>query len=127
MPRLEETGVNLGPAELRPFGLKYCRGDECTYRYAIDLRGKRLSMEIGIRRDLVEKGFFPIYVPDTHSAKGTMGWQGEGVEVSGRSGMYFEVSGLPKGEHPWDFWIRLGTTADLDKPCPEPVNFRQIL
>lgn len=126
MPTLDQPGVRLGPTVIADSGLKYCQGSTCSYRYIVDLNGQRLSMEIDINRDLVQKGFFPIYVDDTYTSREELGWQGEGVEVPGRSGMYFEVSGLPKGEHPWEFWLRLGSPVDHQRSCPEPIKFKSL-
>ncbi len=126
MPRLDPHLIKLGTKNLAEVGLRFCRGETCMYRYTIDLMGQILAMDIGIERSLVEKGFFPFFVEDVSSVRDTMGWSGEGVDAPGRNGMYFEVSGLEKGEHPWDFWLRLGAPAKSDSTCPEPLSIRKI-
>jgi hypothetical protein len=60
-------------------------------------------MKINIHKSLVEKGMFPWFVRDVSKEREKMGWSI--AESKGRVGLYFEVSRLPKGSHPWDFWI----------------------
>jgi hypothetical protein len=126
MPRLDPQLVKKSTKHLAEVGLRYCQGSECLYRYTVDLKGQLLAMDIGIERRLVEKGFFPFYVEEVQAARDAMDWSGEGVGTSGRSGMYFEVSGLEKGEHPWDFWLRLGAPVSQETACPEPISVRKI-
>ena len=127
MPVLDPEVVKKGPRALADIGVRYCQGKDCHFRYMVDLNGQRLAMDISIRRDLVERGFFPFYVDDASAVSDSMGWDGgEGMGGSARSGMYFEVSGLPKGEHPWDFWLRLGSPVESRRTCPAPVRVKLI-
>ena len=127
MPVLDPEVVKKGPRALADIGVRYCQGKDCHFRYMVDLNGQRLAMDISIRRDLVERGFFPFYVSDASAVSDSMGWDGgEGMDGSARSGMYFEVSGLPQGEHPWDFWLRLGSPVESRRSCPAPVRVNLI-
>jgi len=83
-------------------GLNYCTGN-CNYELVIPTGNKQLKMQIRIHKSLVEKGMFPWFVRDVSKVREKMGWSV--TESKGRVGLYFEVSGLPKGSHPWDFWI----------------------
>ncbi|MBM4250929.1 MAG: hypothetical protein FJ146_03085 [Deltaproteobacteria bacterium] len=126
MPRLDSELIKRGKKNLSEVGLKFCRGSSCLYRYNVNLMGQLLAMDIGIERRLVEKGFFPFYVDDVHAARDSMNWDGEGADTPGRSGMYFEVSGLSKGEHPWDFWLRLGAPVNQGETCPEAITVQGL-
>lgn len=126
MPKLDTELIKKGTKNLSELGLKFCRGSSCLYRYNVNLMGQLLAMDISIERRLVERGFFPFYVEDVHAARDRMNWNGEGVETPGRSGMYFEVSGLSKGEHPWDFWLRLGAPVNQNETCPEPITVQGL-
>ena len=127
MPLLDPDVVKKGPRALANIGIRYCQDKDCHFRYMVDLLGQRLAMDLSIRRDLVERGFFPLYVEDASEFSDSMGWGGgEGMDASSRSGMYFEVSGLPQGEHPWDFWLRLGSPVEALRSCPAPVRVKSI-
>ena len=126
MPRLDPTLVHMGFKDLAKLGLSYCQGESCLFNYTVDFHGQQLSMAMDLRRSLVERGFFPMFVEDTHKPSAAMGWGLEAEEEAQRIGMYFEVSGLPEGGHPWDFWLRLGA-PDQGKPsCPQVVALRLI-
>jgi len=43
-----------------------------------------------------------------------------------RIGVYFEVSGLPKGRHLWDFWLSLGDKREGKSACPHPVHYHKV-
>ena len=61
-------------------------------------------MEIVLPRQVVELGMFPWFVSDIGAATKEMGWKlPEKLDLKNRVGIYFEVSGRPKGSHPWDF------------------------
>lgn len=126
MPTLDPAFVKKGWKELAKEGLKYCVKDSCAYKYTVEISGKTLSMDLGLDRKLVERGFFPIYVEDARREKEAMGWDFELAKDEVRTGMYFEVSGLPSGGHPWDFWLRLGGASKASATCPAPLRFQEV-
>lgn len=84
-------------------GLKNCT-DECLYTLQLPAQNKVAKMEIVLPRQVVELGMFPWFVSDIGAATKEMGWKlPEKLDLKNRVGIYFEVSGLPKGSHPWDF------------------------
>jgi hypothetical protein len=83
-------------------GLSFCQ-TTCTYELEIPNPVKPLQMKIQIARSLVERGMFPWFVDDVGKHKTAMRWDLE--DDKNRLGLYFEVSKLPKGSHPWDFWL----------------------
>ena len=86
-------------------GLFFCR-DICQYELVVPMAGKQLKMRISMNRSLVEQGLFPWFVQDISAIQETMGWSlRRDLDLTRRVGLYFEVSKLPKGSHPWDFWI----------------------
>jgi hypothetical protein len=126
MPRLDPALVHMGFKDLAKLGLNYCHGDSCLFNYTVDFHGQQLSMALDLRRSLVEKGFFPMFVADTHKPSEAMGWGLDAEEDTKHIGMYFEVSGLPEGAHPWDFWLRLGAPDQVQLSCPQAVALRLI-
>lgn len=127
MPTLNPDEVKKGWKELAKIGLKSCVKEFCSYRYTVDIGGKMLSMDLGLERKLVERGFFPIYIEDAAKHKEAMGWELEPDSKGDvRTGIYFEVSGLSSGGHPWDFWLRLGNAAVGDAMCPVPLDMVKI-
>lgn len=126
MPLLDPEAVKKGASHLATVGKKHCRGGLCDYRYTVEIGPRRLSMDLGIQRALVDRGFFPIYVDDVEKYREAMGWEIDKKDATGRVGMYFEVSGLPKGGHPWDFWLKLGSTGDQTKRCPAWVRVATV-
>lgn len=121
LPTLDPGLVGEGFQKLGEAGLKHCRGSQCEYKYQVNIRGRVLSMNLGIKKELVARGFFPMYVSDVSQFSKDMDWGEPYEKMKGRSGLYFEVSGLPKGGHPWDFWMRLGARVNKNAQCPSMV------
>lgn len=126
MPLLDPAETKKGFEHLASIGRKFCKGTYCDYRYTVEIDSRRLSMDLGIKRELVNRGFFPIYVDDVAKYREAMGWEIDKKDAEGRVGMYFEVSGLPKGGHPWDFWLRLGSSGERSKQCPAWVRVATV-
>ncbi len=126
MPPLDVAEVRKGHKEYAKTGLKNCKGNDCTFIYTVDFRGQRMSMDIVVKKPLVERGFFPAYVDDILKYQDQMGWDLNFPKGTKRPGLYFEVSGLPKGGHPWDFWLRLGTPREALRGCPAMVHVSRI-
>jgi hypothetical protein len=102
MPVLKSNSIF---GEYAAEGLPYC-GEYCRYDMVLSSSGKRLKLQIAMARHLVEKGFFPWFVSDVEALQKDMGWSlRSDLSMNQRVGIYFEVSRLPKGSHPWDFWI----------------------
>lgn len=121
IPVIDPGLIAQGHKRLGEYGLKFCRGSDCRFRYHMEVDGKLLSMDLGIKKELVQRGFFPMYVPDVASFQKDMDWSEKYLNAKDRTGLYFEVSGLEKGGHPWDFWLRLGGNSSDYKRCPATV------
>jgi len=121
LPGIDVKKVAEGFKKLGEYGLTFCRGSQCQFKYQIDVDGRMLSMDLGIKKELVSRGFFPMYVHDIATFSKDMGWGDTHDRAKGRSGLYFEVSGLPKGGHPWNFWMRLGAQTNINAKCPAIV------
>ncbi|MCX6126104.1 MAG: hypothetical protein NTV34_15330, partial [Proteobacteria bacterium] len=93
-------------------GLKHCIGEICEFKLRMNTIpgvNKSFSMELRIPKRLVEFGMFPQFVPDVGAMSKIMRWTLPKAQLSQkRVGLYLEVSGLPEGEHPWEFWMDLG-------------------
>lgn len=126
MPALDVKEVKKGYKEYAKVGLKHCKVTDCTFAYSVDFQGRRMSMDLVVKKALVERGFFPVYVDDIVKYRKDMGWDLSFPPGTKRPGLYFEVSGLPKGGHPWDFWLRLGTPKEAGKDCPTLVRVNRL-
>jgi hypothetical protein len=123
MPRFDPVEAKKGWRSLGKAPAQFCSKLECAFRYAIDVDGKRLAMDLRFEKKLVERAFYPLYVEDVAQHAEAMGWNLDLPKGQKRSAMYFETSGLPEGGHPWDFWLRLGTAKGSPQSCPAPLRF----
>ena len=133
---LDESLVEKGSQELSKIGLSRCIRDFCFYRVEFNAWGRLMAMNFSLPKYLVEKGFFPLYVPNVEKSAERMGWTDFERESallakppfkSQRIGLYFETSGLPEGNHPWDFWMTLGRKKTAwQYSCPHPVTFDSV-
>jgi hypothetical protein len=126
MPRLNVEEVKKGWSNLAKIGLDYCVGPDCVYKFGVKVGGRYLVMNLSLKKNLVEHGFFPIFVEDVATQKEAMNWKIDASPGTPRMGMYFEVSGLPKGGHPWEFWLKLGGEEMHDETCPRPYELKRI-
>lgn len=126
MPRLNVSQIKEGWQQLAQAGLKNCRAGRCSYRFSAEAEQRRLSMDLDVAQDLVARGFFPQFVDDVAAYQEQMGWGIDIPKGEKRVGMYFEVSGLPKGGHPWNFWLRLGGPLGGAKTCPSPIHISRL-
>jgi hypothetical protein len=126
MPPIDVETIKKGWKELAKVGLSYCRGEECLFRFAVNTGGRHLVMDLSLKRAVVERGFFPMFVADLQDLKGPMDWQLAAPKTLKRMGMYFEVSGLPKGGHPWNFWLKLGGQEAHEDVCPAPYFMKRL-
>jgi hypothetical protein len=122
MPALDVGKTGLGWKNLSQMGLAYCRSSLCQYSFGLETAEKSLTMKMEIKRSLVEKGFFPQYVGDVNQFREAMDWDIETEPGVRRLGMYFEFSGLPKGGHPWNFWLKMNDKKTISTSCPVPMS-----
>jgi hypothetical protein len=111
----------------------YCLVDgKCRFRAAVGRGpGDRLvSMEVVVDKAMVEAGFFPQYVADARSEVGEFGWTWNNSSSGRRrEGLYFELSGLGRGEHGFEIWMRLldpGLSPELAMTCPARTLVREF-
>ncbi len=121
-PEVDASLVKAGAAAMAAAGKPFCSYRDCTYI----LRGVRgrvhWALKFVVPRTLADYGFFPSYVPSTRTAKVELGWDKKPTDETERVGVYFEVSGLPAGEHHYDFWILLGIDSPPAVECPVPLR-----
>ena len=72
MPMFDQKLVKKGVKTIKERGLTSCQGQFCNYSFDVDMEGKRLAMGFSINRDLVEKGFYPMYVDDVRRYNDSM-------------------------------------------------------
>lgn len=107
MPRLDPAAdqINGGPPG-------YCTNDVCKYAIrflrTLNSSNSEFSIELAIPKNLVDRGMYPRFVDHAVEQGKDMGWIfSKQQQESRRHGIYFEVSNLPAGEHPWDLWLGL--------------------
>ena len=123
MPLLDPALNASGVTELAKVGLKNCSGEFCQFSFSASVGDKSLAMEFEIPVYMVKVGFFPQLVVDVGAQNKEMGWDlSKQAQIGNRMALYFEVSGLPMGGHPWDFWLRLGANGKLEGTCPRGLN-----
>jgi hypothetical protein len=109
---LKSIAVNMPPlipsflnGEFADEGLKFC-ARECAYELRLPTKHRLALMEIILPREVVEQGMFPWFIEDVAAVSDEMGWSlPRDLDLKNRIGIYFEVSKLPKGIYPWDFWM----------------------
>ena len=123
MPQVSPELTIKGFEELAKIGTRYCEGEFCAFSFAAAAGDKSISMEFEIPKYMVKAGFYPQLVLDVTTPDKEMGWNlSTDIKAGQRMGLYFEVSGLPAGGHPWDFWLRLGASGPLEGSCPRGLN-----
>lgn len=122
MPLLDSAAVKGGAGVLAKQGLPYCIDSLCRFQLFGEIADRYFVLNFNIDKSLVEKGFFPIFMRDTKKAEKDLGWEVSTVRDSGRMGMYFDTSGLPQGNHEWEFLIRVGDNLQqLVNKCPATI------
>ncbi|NRA45697.1 MAG: hypothetical protein HRU09_12140 [Oligoflexales bacterium] len=120
--------------DFRKFGLPYCKGSKyCYFSYKVG-KDNPFIMQFTILKDLVNAGFFPVYVADVSQFEQLMNWgladdlesPEEKMELARESGFYFSTSGLSEGNHAWDFWMQLGTGNQKTTNCPYPLILNKV-
>jgi hypothetical protein len=103
MPRLSDT---VSKQELTS---KHCQDFRCVFSLKVERASPdatTFSLELNLPLKLVELGMFPQFVSDVGDVAKDMGWAlDKRQRGQKRVGLYLEVSGLPKGEQPWDLWM----------------------
>jgi hypothetical protein len=114
--------IHSGNRRLAVIGKKLCRGStSCVFRFSSEGHGGDFTMDFTVPRAMVDRGFFPIFVPDISRFNDDLDWKLPVEKEKLRTGFYFETSGLSAGNYPWDFWMRLGGNEQLDFQCPHPI------
>lgn len=103
---------------------KYCRGRSCffgvSYRGA---KGKDFSLNFVLKKDLVEKGFYPRWISPEQKMDDLV-WSKSIEKEKGEQGVYFETSLLPKGSHRWNFWLNIGDAQP--GTCPTLIQLDEL-
>lgn len=122
IPHLDAALVKSGAENLAKQGLPYCVHNVCRFQLFGEIADRYFVLNFNIEKSLVQKGFFPILMSDTTAAEKQLGWEVSTIREPGRMGMYFETSGLPQGNHEWEFIIRVGNNLQqLANQCPGTI------
>lgn len=113
--------IGLSKMPLRKSGAAeaYCHSNACHFNLIGELGLKLLILDFIIPRKLVVKGFYPQWVPSLAAEEEQIKSSLSGEEPHKRRvAVYFETSGLDKGSHGWDFWLRVGQSLeDIKQFC----------
>jgi hypothetical protein len=127
LPKIASEKVLAGSKDLAEFGLPYCKGSVCNFKLAGEMNDQKWQLSFQIHRTLVSYGFFPMFVSNANEALTALKWQKEAKVEGDRVAFYFETSGLPKGEHPYDFWIQVADIGQpLNEKCPKNLSLRPL-
>lgn len=121
-PVLDAKLVKTGASSLLQNAEPYCEGSRCLFTLRGQKKHIHWALRFAIHKERVKQGFFPQFVSDSFQAKKSLGWKKVNDHDRGRVGIYFEVSGLPKGRHPYDFWILLARNQEANIRCPAPIS-----
>lgn len=122
IPDLDAGKVKSGVDSLKSMGLPFCETKTCRFKIVGEIADRLFSLDFNLRRELVERGFFPLLMRDTTKAEKDLGWAASKDRSPGRMGMYFETSGLQQGNHDWEFLIRFAEDYDtLARQCPAEI------
>jgi hypothetical protein len=122
LPKLRDDIALAGTKQLADYGRRYCQNGSCRYSLSGEIEGFTWSMNFIIPETLVNYGFFPMYVDDTNQAKRSLKWHESPQDSANRIGFYLQTTGLPKGEHFYDFWINVAESGQpLQSSCPKRV------
>lgn len=110
-------------------GLSVCQNDFCEYTLIGTIKNEgSFVILFRIHKALVATGFFPQFYADAEKATQQTGWTMTSKIPHGRSGLFFDSSGLPKGGHNWDFWIRFGSSwQEVMDQCHTQVNVVRLI
>ncbi len=122
LPKLREDIALAGTSKLADYGRRYCVAGSCRYSLSGEIEGFVWSMNFIIPESLVNYGFFPMYVDDTNHAQRSLKWNDAPQDSPNRIGFYLQTTGLPKGEHFYDFWINVAEPGQsIQTSCPKKV------
>lgn len=96
---------------------KDCNATSCAFSFSGDLptaagnpAQRRFIVQIKIPQNLVVQGFVPELIHDHRELAASKGWPVVRESNKARTGIYFEVSGLGKGQYQIDYNIGLQAT-----------------
>ncbi len=122
LPNANPKELLAGNTTVAKTGLPYCKGEMCVYRLRGSVATEQFGLDINVPKNVVAMGFFPVFVGDVAQFKKDMNWDDEPTEGKDRVAIFFNNSGLRKGQYKIDQWIRLGKAEDFRSVCPRPVK-----
>jgi hypothetical protein len=122
MPNADPKRIAAGFATNAKTGLPYCHGETCNFRLRGTVANETFALDVNVPKTMVERGFFPQWIPDVAAFKKGLGWDDDPDAVKDQVAVYFDNSGLPQGQYKIDQWIRIGKAADVASVCPRPVK-----
>ena len=130
MPTIDQYLAANSLGQLKSIAASFCQKHSCRFSaVAILPTNERVELIFSLRPGLIDRGFFPFFITDSTVLDKT--W-GRVSSFSGkRQGFFFETSGLGKGSHLWDFWIRFDALKQNASPateisCPSQAIVRRL-
>lgn len=118
MPKFHKKIKDISNSEIN--ALNYCNSDDCLFRLS---KESGFQMIFKLSKDLIKKNFFPIYLDDLELFSKHL--QISEHDLKERSGIFFNVSELEKGEHRWDFWLQF--SKKKGQICPQEISIIPII
>jgi hypothetical protein len=127
IPILDPDLIPKGYQRVAQEGLKFCGKKNCNFRIRGSYLQHKWEMLFILKRSLVKRGFFPFLTMNSDKSAHDLKWMDSPSEDRQRIALYFETSGLTKGEHPYEFWIQVAPPGkELEDQCPSPVSVKSI-
>jgi len=121
MPIADPKVIGQGFAISARVGLPYCHGAFCSYKLRGTIANEAFGLDVSLPRIMVEHGFYPQWVADVSAFKRALDWPVDDNEAH-QVAVYFDNSGLLKGQYKMDQWLRIGKPAAIATDCPRAVN-----
>lgn len=98
--------------------LERCAETECRFRLMGNVEKDIFAIDMKVPRNVVEMGFYPVYVEDVGSFRKAADWKKDPRADGNSRAFVYETSGLAKGRYKIDTWILFGQTALSPEGCP---------
>jgi hypothetical protein len=127
MPNANPPLIQKGWEALADAGKAYCKGKACLFRLRGTVGDERFGLDVNLPRVVVDSGFYPQWVGNVAEFKKRMGWDDEPADGPHQIGVFFNSSGLRKGQYQLDQWVRIGSSAEMATACPQTVAVGSLM
>ncbi len=102
--------------------LERCTTKQCGFRLMGKVENDTIAIDMKVPRDVVEMGFYPVFVEDVRAFRKQNGWKNDPRADGQSRAFFYETSGLSKGRYKMETWILFGRDAQSTAGCPAKVS-----